>query len=66
MSISQLFTIFFSIFLKPHARKKQDGISFLVLVPLLFCIKPMPPHIHLIQDLDPIVIPKDYIGEGRP
>ena len=39
-------------------KKKKHGIPFPVLVPLPFCIMLMPPHIHLIPDLDPGVIPK--------
>ena len=46
--------------------EKKDGLPFLVLVPLPFHIMPRLPHIHLIQDLNPIVMPKDYIEEGRP
>ena len=47
-------------------KEKKDGIPFPVLVLLVFHIMPMLPHIHLIPNLDSIVIPKDYIGEGRP
>ena len=45
---------------------KKKGIPFLVLVPLLSHIVLMLPHNHLILDLTPRVIPKDYVRESRP
>ena len=46
--------------------EKKNGMPFLVLVLPPSHIVLMPPHNHLILDLNPRIIPKDYIRESRP
>ena len=63
----EYFSIIYYIFsiLFETTCSEKNGIPFLALVPPPFHKAPMLLHTHWAQDLDPIVIPKEYITEGR-